>query len=125
VEFLLFSIAWKDFTNNQIAASFRKWVKQVRPQDTVAPSRRGHKPGDWRANLTRLAVMRLLARYTALALVDPREDRFPAIWGTKQFSGRKWRDVTKWYDARREAGALFHKLFPFLAKDEKPLSWHR
>jgi hypothetical protein len=124
-ETLMVDIAWDCFTNDQIATYFRQWVKVARPKGLTAPSGQGHKPKDWRANLTRLAVMRLLARFTALEIVDPRRNTFPAIWETRQFAGRKWSDVTKWHDARREAGQLFHTLFPFLPKDQKPLSWNR
>jgi hypothetical protein len=124
-ETLMVDIAWDCFTNDEIATYFRKWVKVARPKEIPSPSDRGHKPGDWRANLTRLAVMRLLSQSPALAIVDDRQNKFRVIWQTKQFSGRKWQDVTKWHDARREAGQLFHKLFPFLAKAEMPLSWQR
>ena len=67
--------------------------------------------------------MRLLSRFSALEIV--RLTSFPAVWETKQFSGRKWGDFTKWRDARREAGQLFHKLFRFLPADEKPILWER
>lgn len=124
-EVTVVAIDWASFTNDEIATYFRRWVKANRPKNAKSPSGQGHKPKDWRANLTRLAVMRLLARFTPLEIVDPRRNRFPAIWETKQFAGRKWSDVTKWHDARREAGKLFRKLFPFLPADEKPHSWVR
>jgi hypothetical protein len=124
-ETLLVDIAWDCFTNDEIATYFRQWLKAVRPKEIPSPSDRGHKPGDWRANLTRLAVLRLLARFTPLQLVDTRQDRFPTMWKTKQFSRSKWRDITKWHDARRESGNFFRELFPFLPADEKPLSWER
>lgn len=124
-EMTVVAINWGSFTNDEIANHFRKWVKVNRPAGYEPPSRKGHKATDWRANLTRLAVMRLLARFTALDLVDPRRDKLPAIWKAKQFSRAKWRDVTKWHDARREAGQLFHKLFPFISPEDKPLSWGR
>lgn len=124
-ETLLVEFAWEDFTDDEIATYFRKWVKHARPKTAKAPSGKGHKPGDWRAHLTRLAVTRLLARFTPLEIVDPRKDKCPAIWDTKQFSRPKWRDITKWHDARREAGKLFHSLFPFLPKDDTPHSWER
>jgi hypothetical protein len=116
-------INWASFTNDEIANYFRRWVKANRPPQYPVPSRKGHKPGDWRANLTRLAVMRLLSSFPALQIV--RENIFPVVWEKKQFSGRKWGDFTKWRDARREAGKLFRKLFPFLPRDEKPISWER
>lgn len=124
-EVTVVGINWGAFTNDEIVNYFRRWVKTNRPPQHPVPSRKGHKPGDWRANLTRLAVMRLLSRFTALELVDTRQNKLPTLWKTKQFSGRKWSDVTKWHDARREAGKLFHSLFPFLPKDEKPLSSNR
>jgi hypothetical protein len=122
-EVTVVSIDWGAFTNDEIVNYFRRWVKVNRPPQYPVPSRKGHKPKDWRAQLTRLAVMRLLSRFTALQMVA--DDCFPEIWKTKQFSGRKWGDVTKWHDGRREAGKLFRKLFPFLPADEKPLSWAR
>lgn len=122
-EVTVVTINWGSFTNDEIANYFRRWVKANRPPQYPVPSGKGHKPGDWRANLTRLAVMRLLSQFSALQIV--RQDSFPAIWETKQFSGRKWGDFTKWRDARREAGKIFHTLFPFLPKDEKPISWGR
>lgn len=124
-EVTVVTINWGAFTNDEIVNHFRKWVKANRPKQYPTPSRKGHKPGDWRANLTRLAVLRLLGRFTALQLVDPRRNSMPAIWETKQFSRAKWQDVTKWHDARREAGRLFRRLFPFLPADAKPLSWDR
>jgi hypothetical protein len=122
-ETLLVDIAWDCFTNDEIVTYFRQWVKAARPKEIPSPSGRGHKPGDWRANLTRLAAMRLLSQFPAWQIV--RGNSFPAIWETKQFSGRKWGDFTKWRDARREAGKLFHNLFPFLPPEERPLSWER
>lgn len=125
-ETLMVDIAWDCFTNDEIANYFRKWIKRARPKELPKPDDKGrNKARDWRTNLTRLAVMRLLSRYTALDLIDSRRNKFPAIWETKQFAGRKWGDPTKWHDARREAGAVFHKLFPFLGKDDRPLSWQR
>ena len=122
-EVTVLTINWAQFTNEQIIGHFRKWVKANRPKQARNPDTRGHKPGDWRAKLTRLAVMRLLSQFSAFQIV--RQDSFPAIWETNQFSGRKWGDFTKWRDARREAGKIFHTLFPFLPKDEKPSSWGR
>ncbi len=122
-ELTVVAIEWGRFTNEEIIQTFRRWVKANRPRQYPVPSRQGHKPGDWRANLTRLAVMRLLARHTPLELVAG--NKFPAIWSTKQFSARKWGDITKWYDARREAGKCYHRLFPFLPSDQRPLSWDR
>jgi hypothetical protein len=124
-EVTVVAIDWSTFTNDEIATYFRSWVKANRPKHLMSTSGRGHKPNDWRTKLTRLAVMRLLSRFTPLAIVDPRRDSFPAVWGTRQFSRAKWRDVTKWHEARREARKIFHEIFPVLPKDEDPLSWAR
>jgi len=124
-EVTVVAINWGEFTNDEIATCFRRWVKTNRPKNAPLPSGKGHKLKDWRARLVRLAVMRLLAHFTALEMVDDRQDKFPAIWKTRQFARRKWGDVTKWHDARREAGNTFRKFFPFLPAGEKPLSWNR
>jgi hypothetical protein len=117
------SIYWGMFTNDEIANYFRKWVKANRPEMYSMPNRQGHKTIDTRARLTRLGVLRLLSRFSALDLVAKK--RFPEIWETKQFSGRKWGDITKWHDARRQARDTFLKMFPFLPKGELPLAWKR
>ena len=125
-ETLVLDIAWESFTNDEIASYFRKWLQSARPRQIPIPDGKGrNKARDWRANLTRLAVTRLLGRFTALEIVDDAEKKCSAVFESKQFSARKWADVTKWYDARREAGKLFRNLFPFLPVDEKPLSWNR
>lgn len=125
-ETLMLDIAWEHFTNDEIASYFRHWVKKARPKECPVPDGKGrNKARDWRANLMRLAVLRLLSHFTAAEFVDPRRNALPAVWDTKQFAGRKWGDVTKWHDARREANHLFRKLFPFLPKGELPLSWQR
>lgn len=111
-EVTVVEIDWQHFTNEEIIKGFRCWVKSHRPKEIPVPKRQGHKPGDWRMQLTRLAVMRLLSRFTPLQLVVG--NRVPAIWETKQFAGRKWGDITKWHDARREGAKVFHTLFPFL-----------
>jgi hypothetical protein len=116
-------IAWANYTNDELVQAFRQWVKKHRPKQLPVPSNQGHKPGDVRALLTRLAVMRLLSRFKVSHILNPRRDARFVIWETKQFAGRKWHDATKWYDARREAGQVFRRLFPFLPPTEKPLSW--
>ena len=128
-EFTVVAINWGTFTNDEIVNYFRRWVKENRPPQYPVPSRKGHKPGDWRANLTRLAVMRLLGRFTTKEILGTRRVMPVAacqpIHKAKQFASDKWGDPTKWHDARREAGKLFHKLFPFLMANEKPISWER
>jgi hypothetical protein len=119
------AIDWGRFTNDEIVNYFRRWVKTNRPEEFPVPSKKGHKRKDLRAHLTCLSVLRLLSHFTPLELIDTRSNRCPAIWETKAFAGQKWLDAGKWYDARREAGKMFHLLFPFLPADEKPLSWVR
>ncbi len=125
LESLLVDIAWGQFTNDEIATYFRRWLKRGRPKELKAPSNRGRKPGDWRAHLTRLAVMRLLSRFKTSDILNPRRTVSHPIFDSPQFARLKWHDATKWHDARREAGQLFRRLFPFLPAEEKPRSWDR
>jgi hypothetical protein len=122
-EIALVQIQWGSFTDEELIDSFRAWVKANRPDPIRPIPARGHKLRDWRANLTRLAVMRLLTRFSALQLLDPKADPVPGLWDSKQFSGPTWHDVVKWHDARREARAIFHQLFPFLRPGDDPISW--
>lgn len=126
---IAFAVDFRKFSDKEIAGVFAAWLKANRPEDAPEPTGRGHKPGDWRANLTRLAVMRLLGRYTPGEILGttktPALKQCEAIRETRQFAAAKWSDATKWHDARREAGRLFRQLFPFLPPDEKPLSWER
>ena len=119
------AIEWGCFTNDEIVNYFRRWVKVNRPAQFSGPNSQGHKLKDWRAHLTRLSVLRLLARFTVSELIDRLPMDCPATWNTKAFSGQKWLEANKWYDARREAGKLFHQMFPFLPADDQPLSWGR
>jgi len=79
--------------------------------ERTSPSGRGHKLKDWRVALDRLGMMRLLHRFRPGEI----RERFPAGW--KAFAGFEW------YKERKRAGATFKKLFPFLPKAERPLSW--
>ena len=124
-EVTVLRIAWANYTNDELVQAFRQWVKKHRPKQVPVPSNQGRKPGDVRAQLTRLAVMRLLSRFKLSHILNPRRDARFMIWETKPFAGRKWLDATKWHDARREAGQVFRGLFPFLPPAEKPLSWDR
>ena len=128
-ECLSVKIEWADFTNDEIVEAFRKWVGPNRPPDIPKPDGRGHKPKDLRADLTRLAAMRILSRYTPVEIIGntrrPPLAECAPIHKTKQFASDKWGDPTKWRDARREASQRFRELFPFLPTDEKPLSWRR
>jgi hypothetical protein len=124
-EVTVLRIAWANYTNDELAGAFRKWLKENRPEKFPVPSNKGRKPGDVRAHLTRLAVMRLLSRFKGADIFNPRNPAGIEILETSPFTGRKWLDSTKWHDARREARQLFHKLFPFLPAKEKPLSWER
>jgi hypothetical protein len=124
-EVTVLRIAWANYTNDELVQAFRQWVRKHRPRKVPVPSNQGHKPGDVRAHLTRLAAMRLLSRFKLFEILNPRRDARFIIWETKQFAGRKWHDATKWHDARREAGQFFRRLFPFLPPEEKPLSWER
>lgn len=124
-EVTVLRIAWANCTNDELVRAFRLWVKTNRPKPIPVPSNKGRKPGDLRAQLTRLAVLRLLSRFKPSEILDPQSKEGRAILEAKPFSGRKWFDTTKWHDARREAGQFFRRLYPFLPVTEKPQSWVR
>jgi hypothetical protein len=124
-EVTVLRIAWQSYTNDELAGAFRRWVKAHRPKQIPVPSNRGRKPGDLRAHLTRLAVMRLLSRFKTSEILNPRGRALHAVFDSLQFAALKWHDATKWHDARREAGQFFGRLFPFLPAGEKPRSWDR
>jgi hypothetical protein len=123
-------IPWKWYTDAEIKKAICDWVDNNRPEDVEAPRSRGHDlEKEARADLTRLAAMRLLARFTPVEIIgNTRRQALPecrAINNSKQFASDKWCDATKWRDARRDAGKRFHELLPFLPTSEKPLSWVR
>jgi len=103
------SIQWAQFTDDEIAGYFRKWVKANRPKDIPAPDGKGKKLNDWCVALNRLGVMRVLDTLTFA------DNRFP---GPLKDRGEK-----HCYAARKLAFKRFRELFPFLPKRDKPLSW--
>ena len=112
-ETLLADIAWRCFTNDDIANYFRLWVKHNRPREIPVPSDQGRKRISDLVKLERLAIMRLLHAFTVAELRTVCAD----AWKRYNTSNRRWRtDVNK-------AHAHFRELFPFLAKDEFPRSW--
>ena len=112
-EATIVEIGWEHHTNDQIVDAFRKWVKANRPKDMPKPNKQGHKDISHRVDLERLAIMRLLHRFT---LTQLRQKCQPA-WKRYNTPNRRWqRDAQK-------ARARFHSLFPFLPATENPLSW--
>jgi hypothetical protein len=112
-ESLVVEIAWENFTNDQIATYFRKWVKHARPKTVPEPDGRGHKEISWRVAMEQLGIMRLLRRFTVTQL----REKCPAAWKRHHTTNRRWqRDAEK-------ARARFHNLFPFLPAKENPLTW--
>jgi hypothetical protein len=109
----LVQICWGLFTNEDIIQAFRAWVKANRPEDVPGPTdnKGRNKARDWRVALERLAMMRLLHRFRLrdLCMACPE--------GWRLYCKREW------YKERKRAGAMFHRLFPFLLTEETPLSW--
>jgi hypothetical protein len=108
-ELTVVAIQWADFTNDEIAAYFRQWVKTNRPGSIPAPNGQGQKLNDWRVALHRLGVMRALHAHSFA------DHRFPPAL--------KARGEKHCYQARKLALKKFHGLFSFLPSNEKPLSW--
>ena len=107
----VFEIEWGHFTDDEIVNYFRKWARANRPARYPAPNGQGHKPRDWRVALERLGMMRLLhqLRLRDMPLANA------AAW--KLYGKREW------YKERKRAGEMFRRLFPFLGKEDRPLSW--
>ena len=103
------AIEWAAFTDDEISTYFRKWVKANRPGHIPAPDRKGKKLRDWRVALNRLGTMRALHRFTFA------DHRFPR--------NLKERGEKHCYAARKSALKEFGRLFPFLPKETKPVSW--
>ena len=106
------AINWARFTNDEIARHFRKWVKANRPKSLRLRDGKGrNKARDWRVALERLGMMRLLHRLRRREMAA----KCPEAW--KLYGKREW------YKERKRAREMFHRLFPFLTKSERPLSW--
>jgi hypothetical protein len=106
------AINWARFTNDEIVGHFRKWVKANRPNSLRLRDDKGrNKTRDWRVALERLGMMRLLHQFRLRDL----SAACPNAW--KLYGKREW------YKERKRAGEMFHRLFPFLSKSERPLCW--
>jgi hypothetical protein len=115
VETLLVEINWGGSTNNQIIASFERWIKNKhRPTGIGAADTKGKRvESRWLVMLDNLAIMRLLYQATLTEMPE----KFPEAW--KRYASADW------YRARKNANKNFHELFPFLTAKEFPLSWSR
>jgi len=110
-------INWTSYTDGEIASCFKAWVKANRPPDIAEPTKRGHKPRDWRASLERLGIMRLMHYHSfdeMTAIVD-------AVAAVKSADREKYSVKSESMKERQKAIADFHCLFPFL-RNENPLS---
>ena len=111
-ETVLVDIAWDCFTNDEIVTYFRQWVKIARPKECPLPDDKGHnKARDWRVALERLGMMRLLHQLR-LREIPSKCPKAMQLYGKRE-----------WYKQRKQAIKTFHKLFPFLSKQECPLFW--
>ncbi len=106
-----FTVDFRKFNNRQIMECLRVWLEANRPEGCPEPTERGRKLRDVRVALDRLGMMRLLHRHTLRMM------RTKCPETVRAFAGYDW------YKERKRAGQMFRKLFPFLPKDEKPLSW--
>ena len=120
-------IEWAIFSNVEIVAEFRKWVKETRPNEFPNRDKPG-KPKDLRAHLRRLAALRLQSRYTVAEIIGGTSlplKECKVILKAKQFRGETWNNAQQWSDARTEANQEFHRRFRFLPPDERPISWQK
>ena len=112
MEHTVVQINWGVFTNEEIIQAFRKWVKANRPKSLCRRDDKGrNKARDWRVALERLGMMRLLHQISRGEM----QTKSPKAW--------KLYEKREWYKERKRAGEMFHRLFPFLSKSERPLNW--
>jgi hypothetical protein len=117
-----FKVDFSRFTDTEIEAEFRSWLKLNRPKrwrkpESVFPDakRRGQKKNEYRVALERLGMMRLLHWHTPEKI----RTMMPEAWklyGRKQSVFR--REI-------RAAARFFREHFPFLPRDERPHSYER
>ncbi len=118
-------INWASFTDKEIAKEALKWVKANRPPGIGRSSARGRgKNNQWVAKLRRLGVMRLLNKFTLKAMPEscPEASR---IYGPtdRQIKNETTESHFRELYKMREAACLdLHELFPFLPKQEAPIS---
>jgi hypothetical protein len=112
-ECLSVKIEWGEFTNDEIVAAFRKWVKPNRPKDIPKPDARGKTRREiHNARLRDLGVMRLLHFCTVAGMNVrcPEAAKYFDSWESKH-----------WSAARKRALRNFRQLFPFLPAGELPI----
>jgi len=117
-----FTVDFSRFTDTEMEAIFRTWLKQNRlkrwrkPQNIFPSSaRRGQKANDYKVALERLGLMRLLHWNTPGKIKTDMPDAW-TLYGRKEKVFR--REI-------RAAIEFFHERFPFLSKKEKPSSCER
>jgi hypothetical protein len=100
------------FTDAQILAAFKEWLKDNRRAGVGSADHRGRRKmkgyGDY---LAWLGIMRLMNRHPYTSI----KRAFPTGW-------KRYRSAD-WPRARKKAGAIFHSLFPFLPEIDKPIHW--
>jgi hypothetical protein len=110
----VFRINWAAFTNEQLRDGFYSWIRDNRPRDFRAPDGRGKKTLSYRVKLERLAILRLLHRFT----LDELQSACPEAWHHySKAPNRRW---------RKEASLVplhFREFLPFLPENELPRSW--
>ena len=114
VERLGVEIDWGSFQNDEIAETFKFWLKANRPPAFPGFVKRGKKRVEWWAKIERLGLLRLRSRYT-FAEAKPFLAQLTVI-AKNTDSGECNREA-------KIAVTDFHNLFPFLDLTEMPRSW--
>jgi len=124
-ERIAIEIDWASFTDKEIADEFKKWVKGYRPLGIGRHSLKGQgKHNEYAAKLRRLGVMRLLNRMTLKEM----EQSCPEAWKLYGPNHSQIRKETtdshhrELYKMKMEACSDLHELYPFLPKEERPIS---
>ncbi len=114
-EFLCLFVRWKGNTDRELVAEFEKRVHHMRPDEFKGDAKRkkpwGKKTPEAEATrwLRALGACRLLARFKNAASVP---NAFKSVW---------FKNPGLMRENSRSINDIFHKYFPFLPEDEKPL----
>ena len=109
-ESAIVEIAWKEFTDDEIVKSFKKWIELNRPAGVGKASHPGRrKEKGYRDYLAWLGMMRLMnvCPFTSL------KRKLPEAWS-------QYRSAD-WPRGRKKAIDVFKRLFPFLPSNAMPI----
>lgn len=112
VEYLRVQINWGGFTDAQIIAAFKVWLKENRRDGVGLASRRGvRKQKGYRDYLAWLGIMCLMNAHPFTSIKTAKPD----AWSCYRSAD--------WPRSRKKVSDVFKGLFPFLPQEDMPIHW--